>query len=80
MNKFTKQFYQGKNAMIVALSGYTINEWAGYRQWKENGYQVKKGEKGTPIQIVFTKKDKTKGVSVKSIFNIEQVTPIKATA
>lgn len=73
-NFFTGKEYQGKNALITSLSGFKKNEWAGFNQWKKNGYKVKKGSKGTRIQVVFNKKDSEgKGVTTKAIFNIEQV-------
>jgi len=78
MNNFTKENYQGKNAIITSSSGYDINLWAGFVQWKVNGYKVKKGSKGTKIQIVFKKKNGDKCIAYKSIFNIDQVEEIKA--
>jgi len=76
MNNFTKQEYQGKNAIVTGMANYKDNLWAGFVQWQNNGYRVLRGSKGTSIQIVFTKKNGDKGITYKSVFNIEQVEKI----
>ena len=52
-NKFTKTMYKGTNTFWTGLScyinGFTCNEWATFKQWKKQGYNVKKGSKGTDI-------------------------------
>lgn len=82
-NFTTQKEYQGKNQMILAMTPFKDTAFAGYRQWIEAGYQVKKGSKGTKIQVVFTKKDKKsgkevdKGITFKTVFNREQVMKIE---
>ena len=45
--------YQGINIPSLWIDQqdrkFTSNQWATYRQWKESGAQVRKGEKGSPI-------------------------------
>lgn len=76
-NFSTGNEYQGKNSYILALTGRKNPEWGTYLQWKAAGYQVQKGEKGTPIQAVCTKKtedgEESKGVRYYRVFNREQV-------
>lgn len=53
INPFTKKQYQGVN--IPALwfyqqeQGYNSNQWATFKQWKQKGATVRKGEKGNTI-------------------------------
>ena len=92
-NKFNKKSYNGTNVFLTCLSayvnGFTSNQWGSYKQWKDKGYQVKKGSKGTPI-IYYSKieiKDKEneevktipilKGFSVFNGNQIENYTPPK---
>lgn len=53
LNAVTRKAYRGLNvlglAMAAAAMGYPSGRWASFRQWKEAGAQVRKGEKGTPI-------------------------------
>ena len=40
--------------MLISSSyakGYEDNRWVTFNQAKENGWSVRKGEKGTPIEI-----------------------------
>jgi len=50
-NGVTKREYQGVNIWNLTLTGwakgYMSNQWATYKQWKDVGGQVKKGEKST---------------------------------
>lgn len=47
--------YRGINSFLLALvaseKGYSDPRWCTYKQAKENEWQVKKGEKGTPIEF-----------------------------
>lgn len=47
--------YRGINRMLLCMSamsnGYQSNVWATYRQWREQGAKVKKGETGTQIVL-----------------------------
>lgn len=53
VNATSKRAYRGVNIVslwIVAQAcGYASNEWATFKQWRERGCMVRKGEKGTPI-------------------------------
>ena len=58
INPITAKAYNGINTLILWLQqhehGYSSNEWGTFRQWKEQGAQVKKGEKST--MIIFYKR------------------------
>jgi antirestriction protein ArdC len=41
--------YRGINIVSLLCSGYSSNGWCTYKQAQELGYQVRKGEKGSPI-------------------------------
>lgn len=57
LNPTTDHYYQGGNILalwiIQQAKNFTSNQWATYKQWKETGAQVAKGEKGS--QIAFYK-------------------------
>lgn len=56
-NPVTGSQYTNNNMVLLAcLTTYTSPEWAGYKQWLKVGRIVRKGEKGTRILIVKTKK------------------------
>lgn len=82
-NYFTGAVYQGQNQAdllgTARLNDYQENQWATYRQWQEGGYQVQKGEKGTPIMALGKKDDDDTKVSVRyyRVFNISQTKPIE---
>lgn len=52
-NALTKQRYNGINVLTLwataDAANYRSGTWATFKQWKELGASVKKGEKGTPI-------------------------------
>ena len=54
LNPTTDKPYRGGNALhliaVAAKNGYQDPRWLTYRQAQENGWQVKKGEKGTHIE------------------------------
>lgn len=77
-NYFTGVEYQGGNAQVLNSSKYKENQWATYRQWFENGYQVQKGEHGTAIRVIKDDPD-TKETVVRyyRVFNIAQVKEIE---
>lgn len=62
-NPTTDRYYNGINTLVLWLhqfkQGYQSNEWATYRQWQEQGAQVKKDE--TSTGIVFFKQIEKKG-------------------
>lgn len=82
-NYFSGVAYQGQNAAQLKAAGYPDNQWATYKQWFEHGYQVQKGQHGTPIMVVRDnpdpKKDK-KMVKFYRVFNIGQVKPLEEDA
>ena len=53
INPMTSSKYNGINILILWIiqmkHGYLSNEWGTFKQWKEKGANVKKGEKSTTI-------------------------------
>lgn len=53
VNPFTEKHYQGVNIPCLWFyqqeKGFNSNHWATFRQWKERGASVRKGEKGSTI-------------------------------
>lgn len=53
VNPFTEKHYNGINIPCLWFyqqeKGFYSNQWATFRQWKENGASVRKGEKGSTI-------------------------------
>jgi antirestriction protein ArdC len=53
VNAFTRKFYHGVNVLSLwataATRGYRSGYWATYRQWREFGAQVRKGERGAVV-------------------------------
>ena len=50
MNPTTGKRYKGINAIQLLAQGRTDSRWMTYKQAKAAGAQVRKGEKGTPVQ------------------------------
>ena len=50
MNPTTGKRYRGINAMYLLAQGHSDQRWLTYKQAAAVGAQVRKGEKGTPIQ------------------------------
>lgn len=52
-NAITGRAYRGLNVVTLWMDGHTAGfqtgQWATYRQWNENGAQVRKGERGAPV-------------------------------
>lgn len=52
-NALTKKPYRGSNIFWLSLAahakGYDCNQWATFKQWKELGATVKKGETASPV-------------------------------
>src|SRR5947208_15675456 len=67
MNPTTDKAYRGGNAihlMATALSrGYDDPRWMTYKQAADNGWQVRRGEKGTQIEFWEVKKSAGKDSS-----------------
>lgn len=81
-NIFTGTEYKGQNAADLALAAklnsYKSDEWATYKQWFNNGFQVQKGQKGVAIMAVIDDSEtKKKGVRYFRVFNVAQVAPIE---
>jgi len=84
-NYFTQLPYQGRNINELLRSamtkGYKQHAWGTFLQWKQAGYKVRKGEKGTHgVTFGETTKTNKAGKVVASsyakafvVFNIEQV-------
>lgn len=55
INALTKRPYRGINVLLLWLTaegeGYRTGRWGTYRQWREVGYQVRKGERSTPVLL-----------------------------
>lgn len=56
-NPTTKKTYQGVNILSLWFNQqskqFTSNHWASFKQWKDNGAHVRKGEKGS--RVIFYK-------------------------
>lgn len=53
---------------------YTTGQWAGYKQWKEIGRQVSRGQKSTKVCLLINDKKKPgkKKMIFLSVFNVDQ--------
>jgi len=82
-NGTNQHVYSARNTQSLAealqRNGWTATEFAGFHQWIQAGRVVKKGEKGTAIEMFGEKKIESNGVNekrkvrkVKFVFNIEQ--------
>lgn len=60
INPTTGNGYRGINRVLLSLSGRSSNQWLTYQQAAANGWNVRKGEKGTMIVKVveFDRKDR----------------------
>lgn len=83
INFITKKEYNGQNQLALH-NKFISNEWATFLQWKQAGFNVKKGEKGTRIikivEVDASQTDLGKVTKVPrayTVFNREQVSPIK---
>ena len=89
-NLFSKKPYRGINILLLGSARYTSKYWCTFRQAKELGGQVKKGEKGT--QIIFWKFFEKEEISQKTglietiqfpmlryytVFNLNQINGIE---
>lgn len=60
MNPTTGKRYRGINAIQLMSQGHTDQRWMTYKQASAVGAQVRKGEKGTPIQYWKFSEEQTK--------------------
>jgi antirestriction protein ArdC len=72
--------YRGINVFSLLCSPYSSNGWATYKQAQSKGYQVRKGEKASPVVFwKFPSKEKiAEGkefpfARIYSVFNVEQM-------
>lgn len=69
-NTVTGKRYNGVNAFILSIladeRGFKSREWATYKQLREKGWVVEKGQKGSPVEFWSTVKDK---VTKKPVLN-----------
>lgn len=76
INSVSKKAYRGINPFLLNMAGFESGEWMTFKQAKDKGGSVKKGEKGTRIIYfnLFEKDDGTKIPVLKNytVFNIEQ--------
>ncbi len=60
LNSVTKSVYSSNNQELLdehkELFNLSSNEWAGFKQWNEQGRKVKKGAKGCKIYMICDKK------------------------
>ena len=58
-NAVSRQPYQGINAFITEMQGYSSKYWLSYKQALQIGGSVRSGEKGTPV-VFFLPVEKVK--------------------
>ena len=82
INAVTGREYTEGNIFKLLDTPFFDQRWATFKQWKDAGFQVMKGSKGTELIKVVTIKDKNDPEKTKSVprrffvFNIEQVEEI----
>ena len=78
INYATGQPYQGGNILALlaaaADAGYPTDQWAGYHQLADLGLQVRRGEHGTRITVVYPdpKDPERTRVTTRTVFNVAQ--------
>ncbi|MGL5291359.1 MAG: ArdC family protein, partial [Vibrionaceae bacterium] len=60
INPTTGNRYKGINAIFLMAQGFADNRWLTYKQAEAVGAQVRKGEKGAPIQYWMFSEEQTK--------------------
>lgn len=82
VNATTGREYSEGNIFKLLDTPFLDQRWATFKQWKDAGYKVMKGSKGTQLFKMVTVKDKNDPEKKKSVprkfyvFNIEQVEEI----
>jgi antirestriction protein ArdC len=90
-NYQTKRFYNGINLLLLAMAPFSDPRWMTFKQVKECGGHVRKGEKGTKIMfwkmIEITAEESDTGVAktipyvqIYTVFNMEQTEGIAGEA
>ncbi|GAA5091719.1 zincin-like metallopeptidase domain-containing protein [Paenalcaligenes hermetiae] len=59
-NVVTGKPYQGRNSIALMLTGYADPRWMTFNQAKEAGYSIKKGSKGTRLQMTIWQEERLK--------------------
>lgn len=80
-NLLTGKPYRGVNVLTLLCSGYSQNGWVTYKQAQELGYQVRKGQKSSPVVFwkFFAKsEDKPPFAKFYNVFNMDQLDGIPA--
>tara|TARA_R100001460_G_scaffold63209_1_gene103452 strand:- start:4811 stop:5107 length:297 start_codon:yes stop_codon:yes gene_type:complete len=78
-NATTGREYTEGNILRLLDSPFLDQRWATFKQWKDAGYKVMKGSKGTELIKIVSVTDKNDPEKKKSVprrffvFNIEQV-------
>ncbi len=77
--------YRGINTITLLCSGYSSNGWGTYKQAASKGYQVRKGERGTPVvwwsfpdRNNPVEKDRAPFAKFYTVFNLEQMDGVPA--
>ncbi len=87
MNLVSKREYRGINVFLLTCMGFSSRYWLSFKQAKEKGGHVRKGEKGTPV--IFWKRyeteDRVTGEDIVlpvlryyTVFNLEQIEDLDA--
>ena len=93
-NYTTNKYYTGINTLLLwsskQLNQYPTQEWATYKQWQAEGYQVRQGERSTTILLVrdavkkggdiANEEDRYRLLKSFSVFNAAQLTAPPASA
>lgn len=59
-NAVTGKAYQGRNSIALLLTEHSDPRWMTFNQAKEAGYSIKKGSKGTRLQMAVTQEERVK--------------------
>jgi antirestriction protein ArdC len=74
-NAVTKKPYRGINVLLLGCRSYPSRWWATYRQWRELGGQVRRGERGT--RIVFWRPIEKETVNAAGEVETEAFVPLR---
>ena len=81
-NLASKRAYRGVNVFLLHATGYASPWWLSYKQAKDRGGQVRRGEKGLPVvfwkplEVADKETGKTKQVPLLryyTVFNVDQI-------
>lgn len=87
-NLVTWHAYRGINLLLTGMQGYSSPYWLTFKQAKDRGGHIRKGEKGTPIVYVGTferendagEEETARFLKYSTVFNAEQCEGIAAPA